>query len=116
MLSPEITLISTSFSLNQSMVSLTSGLMVSLITNIATWFMLPGNGASSLTIPMTLDNKTTLKPCWAYSATCSKTFGSFVIYSGAPKTNQPILSNSTAENFLALEKLIWLMILSCSLS
>ena len=66
----------------------------------------PGNGPSSFTIPITLASKITLKPLLANSLTCSKIALSLVIYSGAPKTNQPKPLNSTALNFLALEKLI----------
>ena len=103
MLSPEITLISTSFSLNHSIVGLTSGLIVSLMTTIPIIVLLLGSFSSSLICPLTWHKTTTRKPFFACSLTLSKIALSLVKYSGAPKAYQPLFMNSTHEYFLALE-------------
>ena len=72
MLSPEITLISTSFSLNHNMVSLTSGLIVSLKICIATKVTSLGTGLSLMTGALALAKTITRKPLLAYSFTLFK--------------------------------------------
>ena len=85
------------------MVGLTSGLIVSLMINIATLLLLPGSLSSFVKFSPIFANKTTLKPFLAYSLTLLRMVWSPVIYSGAPKTYQPNSLNLTAEYFLALE-------------
>ena len=115
-LSPEITLISTSLFLNQYIVSLTSGLMLSLIINIAIFFLFSGGNSLLVYLPSTLANNNTRSPSFANSDTLSRTFLSSVKNSGAPKTYQPNSSNSTPENLRALENSIVSIIFNCGCS